>query len=423
MKIKPFFLESKNIERSSYTWNMAGSMLSAFQSVIMLMILTRTLGLKDAGIFTIAFANANLFLSIGKYGMRYFQVSDVRGQFSFAEYKSSRIFTTAAMILVSAGYVLFVQRKNAYTLEKSMTIIWMCLLKVVDAVEDVYHGFYQQKNRLDMAGKGLTLRLGVTIVVFGVGLIVLRRLLTSLIIATVVSFLVFLFLNRWMIKEFQSESGEVKKGNLFLLLKLCFPLFLGSFLSFYIGNAPKYAIDAMLTDEMQACYGFIAMPVFVIGLLNGFIFNPVIHKVSVLWNEGRMREFMKMVARQIGIIAIITMICIVGAYFLGVPVLSWLYNTDLSPFKTELLILLLGGGFHGLAGFLNTMNTVIRQQKLLMWGYAVIAAAAYLCSDLVVGEYGMFGAAVLYMGLMIILSGIFFVVFMYGMRKFSVSRK
>ena len=423
MKIKPFFLESKNIERSSYIWNMAGSMLSAFQSVIMLMILTRTLGLKDAGIFTIAFANANLFLSIGKYGMRYFQVSDVRGQFSFAEYKSSRIFTTAAMILVSAGYVLFVQRKNAYTLEKSMTIIWMCLLKVVDAVEDVYHGFYQQKNRLDMAGKGLTLRLGVTIVVFGVGLIVLRRLLTSLIIATVVSFLVFLFLNRWMIKEFQSESGEVKKGNLFLLLKLCFPLFLGSFLSFYIGNAPKYAIDAMLTDEMQAYYGFIAMPVFVIGLLNGFIFNPVIHKVSVLWNEGRMREFMKMVVRQVGIIAIITMICIVGAYFLGVPVLSWLYNTDLSPFKTELLLLLLGGGFHGLVGFFNTMNTVIRQQKLLMWGYAVIAAAAYLCSDLVVGACGMFGAAVLYMGLMIILSGIFFVVFMYGMRKFSVSRK
>ena len=392
-------------------------MLSAFQSVIMLMILTRTLGLKDAGIFTISFANANLFLCVGKYGMRYFQVSDVRGQFSFAEYKKSRVFTTVAMILTSAGYVLLVQRKNAYTLEKSMTIIWMCLLKVLDAVEDVYHGFYQQKNRLDMAGKEMTLRLGVTIVVFGLGLIILRRLLASLIMATIISFLVFLVLNRWMIKEFRSENGAVKKGNLVLLLKLCFPLFLGSFLSFYIGNAPKYAIDAMLTDEMQACYGFIAMPVFVVGLLNGFIFNPVIYKISVLWNEGRIKEFIRMAFWQIGIIVVITLICITGAYFLGVPVLSWLYNTDLSLFKMELLILLLGGGFLGLVGLLNTMNTVMRQQKPMMWGYAVIAAAAFLCSDFVVGKYGMFGAAVLYMGLMVILSGIFLVVFLYGVRK------
>ena len=82
-KLKNFLLNDKNIERDSFLWNMIGSMLMAFQSVIMLMIFTRVLGLADAGIFTIAFANANLFLNIGKYGMRYFQVSDLERQFSF----------------------------------------------------------------------------------------------------------------------------------------------------------------------------------------------------------------------------------------------------------------------------------------------------------------------------------------------------
>lgn len=75
MKIKEFFLQTDHIDRDSFVWNMAGSMLLAFQSVIMLMVLTRVLGLADAGIFTIAYANANLFLTIGKYGMRNFQVS------------------------------------------------------------------------------------------------------------------------------------------------------------------------------------------------------------------------------------------------------------------------------------------------------------------------------------------------------------
>ena len=88
MKIKAFLLNDEKIERDSFIWNMAGSMLMAFQSVIMLMILTRTLGLKDAGIFTIAYANANLFLTVGKYGMRYFQISDMKGQFSFVNYSN-----------------------------------------------------------------------------------------------------------------------------------------------------------------------------------------------------------------------------------------------------------------------------------------------------------------------------------------------
>ena len=42
-KLKHFLLNSKNINKSSFIWNMAGSMLMAFQSVIMLMIITRTL--------------------------------------------------------------------------------------------------------------------------------------------------------------------------------------------------------------------------------------------------------------------------------------------------------------------------------------------------------------------------------------------
>lgn len=72
MNLRKYLITSNNIERDGFIWNMVGSMLTAFQSVILLMILTRTVGLINAGIFTIAYANANLFLNIGKYGMRNF---------------------------------------------------------------------------------------------------------------------------------------------------------------------------------------------------------------------------------------------------------------------------------------------------------------------------------------------------------------
>lgn len=416
--MRKFLVTSRDIGRDSFVWNMAGSMLMAFQSVIMLMILTRVLGLQEAGIFTIAYANANLFLTIGKYGMRNFQVSDVREQFSFYEYRTSRYITTLLMIIISVVYVVYVGNKNGYILEKSLIIIWMCLFKVVDVVEDIYHGFYQQKGRLDIAGKALTIRLVVTVLIFAIGLIIFKNLLWVLIVSTVVTSVLCVVLTKWGYEALINSVRKKKKiANIVELLKICFPLFLGSFLAFYIGNAPKYAIDSILSDELQACYGFIAMPVFVIGLLNNFIFNPMIYKMSIMWNEGKVKKFVKLFVLQIVVVAAITVTCIVGAYLLGIPVLSILYNTDLGPYKRELLVLLLGGGFLALSGLLTTIITIIRFQRALVVGYIIVAIMAYIYSPILVKKYSMTGAAILYMILMAILCAIFIVIFGYGLIK------
>lgn len=407
-------MNSSNIERDSYIWNMVGSMLMAFQSVIMLMILTRTVGLVEAGVFTIAYANANLFLTIGKYGMRNFQVSDVKNQFTFAEYLTSRWITSLAMLVVSAAYVLYIAAANGYTFEKSMVIIWMCLFKIVDVVEDIFQGMYQQRGRLDIASKALSLRMIFTILVFGVGVIILQNQLAALIISTIFTTVILVIFLKWTYEPFRGMKGSLDKSNLFQLLKSCFPLFAGTFLSFYIGNAPKYAIDALLSDKLQACYGFIAMPVFVIGLLNGFIFNPMLFHMSHLWAERKIKKFVGKTAFQVLLIAIITIVCIVGAYLIGVPVLSFMYNTDLHPYKAELIILLVGGGFLGLSGLLAAVITIIRFQKSIAWGYAVVAVLAYLFSDGVVKKYEMMGASLLYTILMGVLCVCFLVLFIVG---------
>ena len=175
------------------------------------------------------------------------------------------------------------------------------------------------------------------------------------------------------------KEESVHKGKVWELLRVCFPLFLGCFLAFYIGNAPKYAIDSLLSDEMQACYGFIAMPVFVIG--------------------------------------IITIVCEAGAFVLGVPVLSMLYNTDLAPYKTELLVLLLGGGFLALSGLFVTIMTIIRIQNSQAIGYGIVAVCAYILSPIFVRKYAVMGASVLYLLLMILLCIIFAIMMMIGFKK------
>ena len=417
MSVRRFLTYSNNIERDSYIWNMSGSMLNAFQSVIMLMILTRAVNLYEAGLFTIAYANANLFLNIGKYGVRNFQVSDVNRQFSFREYNRCRYITTAVMFIVSVGYVFIAARANDYPVEKSRIIIWMCLFKIIDSLEDVYHGLYQQNNRLDIAGKCMTLRMLSTILVFGICLIIFRRLLPSLIVSTIFTTIIYVWFTCLTCREFKQQYGEIQSSNMLRQFRLCFPLFLGTFLAFYIGNAPKYAIDSILNDEMQACYGFIAMPVFVIGLLNNFIFNPIISKMSVMWNDRELKPFCKLFAKQLAIVCGITLVCEAGAYALGIPVLSWLYNTDLTPYKTELLVLLLGGGFFALSGLLVTIITILRMQRILAIGYVIVAIIAFVLSDTMVERYAIMGASVFYLILMVLLCILFTIPLLYKLNK------
>ncbi len=414
--MKSFILNSSNVERAGFIWNMAGSMLMAFQSVIFLVILTRTVDLTTTGVFTIAYANANLFINIGKYGMRNYQVSDVKDEYNFQEYLKSRWITTGSMIIVSILYVWGTTYIKHYSFEKCQIIIWMCLLKVPDAIEDVYYGDYQKKGRLDIASKAMTIRALFTTILFAIVISLTRNLLLTLVISVCCSSIVLFIFLSWTYVEFKDMNIK-RKGRVRALLMNCFPFFLSNFLAFYIGNAPKYAIDAQLSDELQAYYGFIAMPVFVIGLLNSFIFTPMLYPLSCAWNERKKNIFYKMLFIQIVIVIITTIVCVLGAYILGIPLLSFLYNTDLSDYRRELMILLFGGGLLGLAGVLNTIITIVRFQGALVIGYGIVSGIALLTSNYVVKGYGIMGASCLYTMLMTLLCICFGFIMIVGIKR------
>ena len=69
-RLKSFYINTNNIERSSYVWNTASGLLFAMQSAILLMVISRTNSLDDAGVFSIAYAVASLMYYVGEFGVR-----------------------------------------------------------------------------------------------------------------------------------------------------------------------------------------------------------------------------------------------------------------------------------------------------------------------------------------------------------------
>ena len=416
-KIKGIFLNTKDVEKSAYAWNTTSGLMFAMQSAVMLIVITRTNGLEDAGVFSIAYAIGSLMSFIGEYGVRKYQVSDIKEKVSFTDYHSHRVFTCVIMLLVFVVYVGAGYLRGQYSPSKFWVIIFVCLLKLVEAYADVYYSRYQQLRRLDVAAKTNTFRIGLAMLACMISLAITHDLLISVIIWFIVALITMVLSSMLVASEFGGIHFRINKEALITLTKECFPLFVGSFLLLYVGNAPKYAIDAVLDDTAQACYNFIFMPVFVIGLLANFVFNPILVKLAYKWDRGEIKVFTKVVVRQIGVIAAITLLAISVALTIGCPVLGWLYNVDLHEYRTHLTILMVGGGMLALANFFTVVVTVVRGQKHLMVGYVAIALVAKILSHHFVSLYGIMGAVELYTGLMTLLALVFAFVLVLCVKK------
>lgn len=418
--MRSFVLGKKeNIKKDSYIWNTIGGLINAFQSVIILMVLTRSLDMEYAGIFTIAWAIANLVITIGKYGVRNYQVTDVNEKYSFNDYFSNRVIVSILMIIFTCIYVCFLSISNQYAFDKTVIVFLMCYLKLIDSVEDVFHGMYQQHERLDVASKCMSIRLILSTVCLCMCSIIFKDLLISSIITCVFSTFIFVYLLKITYSIFNLPKIQFDFFNAKRILKDCFPIFAGSFLSFYILNAPKYAIDALLSSELQAYYGFISMPVFVISLLNNFVFQPILTTVANCYETKNKDQFFQLIKRQIVVILIITIVALIGSYVLGIPVLSILYNCDLSNYKVDLLILMLGGGILAYVGFLTTIITLMRNQNIILIGYVIGGVLAIVLSQLVVSLYGLRGASILYLLLISVLAVFFSIAFYFNLKTWK----
>lgn len=418
--------KTNNVKRSSYTWNALNAIISALQNPVILLVMTRTNGIYDAGVFSIAFAIATLMLYMGLYGLRRFQSSDLDEKYSFSEYHGMRIITCALMIFVSLIYCLYGMCFSTYSMEKALVIFMICIVKCCQAYSDVYHGCMQQKGRLDVATKSSSVRYTFELVAYVVLLVLTHNLLISTFAFMAASIIGLLLTSVNAGRNYCTYRPSFDRAKIKGLAIEGFPLFASLFLNMYISNAPKYAIDSYLTDDIQAIYNMIFMPAFAVMLIANFIFNPILTTYAELWLAEKREQIGKLkheIKKQSLVIAGLTVLGLAIAATIGIPVLAFIFGTDLSDLKIELCVVMIGGGALAYATYFSTVITIIRMQKTLIVCYGAVAIAAKLLSKFFVLNYGIMGAASMYAFLMIILAIMLFIITWYGIRKESIRLK
>jgi O-antigen/teichoic acid export membrane protein len=386
----------RNIEQKGFLWNMISSIINSGISFLLVIIVNWTVGSTAGGIFGYANPISLWMLTLGNFGMRNYQSTDVKEKYSFGTYLGSRIISSAAMIIVSIIYIVYGVIAKDHALEKALVTLFLCIMRISDAVEDVYDALYQKHGRLDVGGRMWTYRVVLYTIAFALILILTKNLAAATLGLTVVS-TVSLFLFIPLVKElFESDKPDFSISPIVQLFKECLPLFLGAFLLVYISMAPRNAIDTQLDEISQNIYSILSMPCFVINLLIGFVIRPALVELSNKWHATDKSGFVKLCSKLLGYTVIITIFVVAAGYWVGVPILTIMTNVDLLPYRDVFAVLLLGGGVYAFAMVLQTILTTMRHQYALLIGFGAAAVSGFIISPVMVRNFGIHGAAYSY---------------------------
>lgn len=399
--------KSKNPEKRDIIWNMAGSFLYAFASMVLSIAVVQIAGEDAGGIFTFAFTTFGQHMFMMAYfGIRPFQITDTGGKYSFGDYLGLRLLTCGAAVLTGMGYVFL----NDYSFEKAAVVFLMVVYKVIDALADAYEAEFQRGGRLYLTGKSNAFRTILSVGVFLASLAYTKDLAAASLWAVGAQAAGFLVFDVLVIRELPNVEWRSAKGKKQELFAETILLFCSAVLDFYIFSASKYAIEGCMADRDMAVFGAIFMPTSIINLVAGFVIRPYLTKMSFTWEMGRTRRFLKIQKRIALIIAALTVLAVGGAWILGIPVLSLLYpnlRTGLSQCRPALVLIIFGGALNAYMNLFYYSLVIMKKQKYIFGVYGLVSLMAVLVSTPFVRWCGIFGGALAY----VVLTGALMVLF------------
>ena len=315
------------------------------------------------------------------------------------------------MIVVVAYCVIM--KYDAY---KFMITGALCLMKCFEVFSDVFYGVLQKNDKLYVVGISLFLKSIFSVVLFILVDLITKNLLISCLSLDLIWFILFL------VYDYPKSKRVIQKEkfsftNILKLFKTGFFSFSILFLSVYLVNAQKYALDGTVQESLQAVFGIILMPATIISLAGQYLLQPILNTMANFYSTGEKKEFNKIVLRALLLIVAFGVLCLLGAYILGIPVLNILYSVDISDYKIHLLIIIFGAVLYSMSTLLSAALTTVRYTFVQFIVFGISSMIAFFLSRFLIVQYSIYGAAISYLITMTCQFGLYVIIYFVIMKK------
>lgn len=356
--------------KKNFIWNLIGLSLYALVSFALLIAVKRINGIDVAGIFTYAFSLTTLLFYAVLYYSRVYQIANYNNNKNFNDFFSFKIISSVVVIIFTLIFSLL----SGFSFNKISIIFELLLFRMADAFSETFYGYLQDNNYLYKVGISYTLKSGVGIFLFILCDYITNNLLLSILLLDIVNILFIYFYDLINYRKISNnEKIKLDFSKFKIILKESFPIFIFTFLNMYLANAQKLTITYFVSDDIQTIFSILIMPATVLSLISGYLTMPFINKLKDDLKNTDYKSFYNLSFKIVLLLIGCGVLCTLGIYLIGVPILNIIYDIDLSNYQLLLAVVMIGATFNACVAAISSI-LVLKSKNFIQTIFFVIVS-------------------------------------------------
>jgi O-antigen/teichoic acid export membrane protein len=386
--------------RANFSWTFVGNVIYAASLWGILVVLAKLGTPEMVGQYALALAVTAPIIMFSNLQLRGVQATDARQEYQFGDYLGLRLLTTLLAYSVIIGIVLL----SDYGRETSLVILFIGLSKSFEAISDIIFGLLQYRERMDRIAKSLIIEGPATLAVMTVILWLTHNIVLGVAgLAIVWGLQLMLYDRRSAVLIIRASYPDENVWSLLRprwnfrtlrqLIWLALPLGFVMMLISLNTAIPRYIIEREWGETLLGYYAALAYLLVAGQTFVAALGQSATPRLSKYFANGNNRAFRSLLARLVGIGAVLGMGAVLVSVVAGKFLLSLIYKPDYAAYNDIFILIMIASGITYIASFLGYGMTAARKFKEQLPLFIVVVSCTALGGLSLIPSHGLKGAA------------------------------
>lgn len=391
--------------RRNFLLTLSGNVIYAACQWGILVVLAKLINPEMVGQFVLGLAVTAPLFFLANLQLANLQSTDAKRQTSFETYLRLRLLTTAGALVALVGIVL----ACGYPAQTAAVILVIGAAKALDAVTDLFHGLYQQNERMHHVSASLMINGVISFAVTALAVWWTRDVVWASAAFAFGSMAALAFYNLpvgaavWRSAGERGESalslwralftGPWEAGVLGRLAWLAAPLGMAAALTTFNGNLPRYFIHAEFGDGQLAVFAAMAYVMTAGVTFVGALCYSASPRLARSFADRDFAGFKRLVVKILAVAAAAGIGGLSVALVAGRQLLTVLYRPEYAEHSSVFTWLMVAAAAVYVSSAMGYAVTATRAFTMLTLPYAIITAVTLAACWLLIPSFGLAGAA------------------------------
>ena len=409
--------------RKNASWAFLGNVVYRASQWGIIVILAKLGTPEMVGVYFLGLAVTAPVISFSSLSLRTVQITDANNQYLFADYLGLRLITAPLAFLIIAAIIGI----SGYHYKTSLVILLIGIAKTIENISDIFHGLFQQRERMDRIAQSLVIKGPLSLVALFLGVHLMGSILWGVVGMILVWLLILALYDIRIGADIlkycpQTRIGATSEGagsavalrpcwnlrRLLALAGLSLPLGVALLLASLNGSIPAYFIQYYFGEAELGIFSPMLYLWTAGEAVIGAAIGAGIPRLAKYYAAESAAAFRGLLVKLVGAAALMGVIQIGIAVLAGRPLLTILYSPEYAERAGVFGWVMVAGAITLLTVALAGGIKAARYFKARMYLLAVSMVSSAVACSFLVPQYGLYGAAfaMIVAGLVYLLGGV-----------------